>query len=248
MKYVNMLVQKLREGIEEDPNRKFDMVRMYNFTTFDVMGDLTFGEPLHMLSNAEYAPWVKLIFGFIKFGSRLSIIMHYPLIQKLFKTMVPQSIAKKRVEHFNFSKDRVAKRLEKGRDSEGIDLWDLVLSQPEGKGLSRGEMDANAGLFMVAGTETTATLVSGMTYLLLKNPEAMHKLTKEIREAFSTPDEMSIEGCAALPYLNACIKEAFRLYPPVVTGLPRMTPPDGSTICGQYIPPGVSTPKPTPFS
>jgi hypothetical protein len=26
---------------------------MYNFTTFDIMGDLTFGEPLHMLKNAE---------------------------------------------------------------------------------------------------------------------------------------------------------------------------------------------------
>jgi hypothetical protein len=29
------------------------MVRMYNFTTFDVMDDLTFGEPFHILDNAE---------------------------------------------------------------------------------------------------------------------------------------------------------------------------------------------------
>lgn len=239
MKYVNLLVEKLKEGIQENPSRKFDMVRMYNFTTFDVMGDLTFGEPLHMLSNAEYDPWVRIIFGFVKFGSRLSIIMHYPLILKAFRTFVPQSVARKRLEHFNFSKDRVTKRLDKGRDSEGVDLWDLVLGQPEGKGLSRGEMDSNAGLFMVAGTETTATLVSGLTFLLLKNPEEMKKLTTEIREAFESPDDMTIEGVAALPYLNACIKEAFRLYPPVVTGLPRMTPPDGSTICGTYVPPGV---------
>jgi hypothetical protein len=53
MKYTNQLVTKLKEGIEEDPAKAFDMVRMYNFTTFDIMGDLTFGEPLHMLSNAE---------------------------------------------------------------------------------------------------------------------------------------------------------------------------------------------------
>lgn len=240
MKYVDLLVQKLREGIEENSERRFDMVRMYNFTTFDVMGDLTFGEPLHMLSEGEYDPWVKTIFAFIKFGTRLSIINHYPLIYKPFRALVPESFAKKRVEHFNFSVQRVTKRLEKGRDAEGVDLWDLVMSQPEGKGLSRGEMDANSSLFMAAGTETTATLVSGLTFLLLKNPEAMKNLTKEIRNTFPGSEEMSFEKLAALPYLNACIKEAFRLYPPVVTGLPRMTPPDGSTVCGHYVPPGVS--------
>jgi len=56
VKYADLLVTKLRQGVEAEPDRKWDMVRMYNFTTFDVMGDLTFGEPLHMLSNAEYDP------------------------------------------------------------------------------------------------------------------------------------------------------------------------------------------------
>lgn len=29
-------------------------LRYYIFTTFDVMADLTFGEPLHMLEGSEY--------------------------------------------------------------------------------------------------------------------------------------------------------------------------------------------------
>jgi cytochrome P450 len=53
MKYTDQLVSKLKEGIEDNPAKTIDMVRMFNFTTFDIMGDLTFGEPLHMLSNAE---------------------------------------------------------------------------------------------------------------------------------------------------------------------------------------------------
>lgn len=53
LKYADLLVSKLKEGVESDSEKPFDMVRMYNFTTFDIMGDLTFGEPLHMLSNAE---------------------------------------------------------------------------------------------------------------------------------------------------------------------------------------------------
>jgi hypothetical protein len=53
LKYTDQLVSKLKESIKQDPDAKLDMVRMYNFTTFDIMGDLTFGEPLHMLKNAE---------------------------------------------------------------------------------------------------------------------------------------------------------------------------------------------------
>jgi cytochrome P450 len=150
-KYVDKLIVTLKRRLAEDPQQKIDMVRMYNFTTFDVMGDLTFGESMHMLDNAEYHPWVSLIFGSVKFGSRTSILHHYPIAARLFRWLVPRSALRKRVEHQKYSGDRVTKRLEKGRDSEGVDLWDLVLSQKEEERLTRGEMDANSSLFMIAG-------------------------------------------------------------------------------------------------
>ncbi|KAI4700785.1 hypothetical protein J4E81_003749 [Alternaria sp. BMP 2799] len=238
VKYVDKLVSSMKNTIEKNPTAKFDMVRMYNFTTFDIMGDLTFGEPLHMLDNAEYDPWVRIIFASLKMGSHFTVMMSYPWLWRAFKRYVPESVNRKRMDHFNHSVTRVTKRLEKGRDSEGVDLWDLVLGQKEGRGLTRGEMDANASLFMIAGTETTATLVSGLTYLLLRNPDCMAKLNHEIRSAFASDADMTMEQLAALPYLSACIKEAFRIYPPVPLGLPRLTPQDGSTVVGQYVPPG----------
>jgi cytochrome P450 len=237
VKYADKLVRRLEEAIEDQPDMKLDMVKMYNFTTFDVMGDLTFGEPLHMLDNAEYDPWVSTIFASLKIGSYFSVMMSYPWLWRAFKKYVPESVNKKRMAHFQHSVDRVTKRLEKGRDTEGVDLWDLVLGQKEGRGLTRGEMDVNSSLFMIAGTETTATLLSGLTWLLLRNPECMKKLTAEIRREFASADDMTMEQLAALPYLAACIKEAFRLYPPVPLGLPRLTPENGSTIVGQFIPP-----------
>ncbi|KAJ4378142.1 hypothetical protein N0V83_000975 [Neocucurbitaria cava] len=187
-----------------------------------------------------YDPWVKAIFSSVKFGSRMSIIRRYPLLWRLFQALIGKSANKRRETHFQHSVTRVTKRLEKGRDNEGVDLWDYVLSQKEGRGLSRPEMDANAGLFMIAGTETTATLLSGLTYFLLVNPECMKKLVGEVRGAFASADDMTMEQLAALPYLAACIKEAFRMYPPVPLGLPRFTPEDGSTIVGQYVPPNTN--------
>jgi cytochrome P450 len=203
------------------------------------MGDLTFGEPLHMLDESKYNPWVSLIFDSIKVTCRFNLIKQYPWLSRLVTANLPDSVRRARQEHFQYSVDRVSKRIERGRTSEGRDLWDLALTQNKGKQLSRGQMDSNATAFMVAGTETTATLLSGLTYLLLKNPATMQKLSIEIRGAFADSSDMSMEAIAALPYLAACLKEALRLYPPIPVGLPHFTPANGSTICGQFVPPNV---------
>ena len=89
---------------------------------------------------------------------------------------------------------------------------------------------------MIAGTETTATALSGTTYYLLKNPEKLEKLTKEAREAFGNFDDITLEGLARLPYLQAVLQEGLRMYPPVPIALPRRTPKEGTIIEGEWIP------------
>ena len=218
-----------------------------NFTTFDVMADMTFGEPLHMLDNGEYSPWVSMIFRFVKVGTRINILStYYPCIFGLIRLVLGKKMLKTRIEHLQHSATRVTQRLEHGRQTEGVDLWTYVLEQQEkGKeGLSRDAMDANASLFMVAGTETTATTLSGLIYMLLTSPTVMHKLTSEIRESFASSSDISMERLAKMLYLNACIKEAMRLYPSVPGGLLHLTPAEGSIICGHFIPPGVTVSAP----
>jgi cytochrome P450 len=238
-KYADQLVETLRNG------RNFDFVRMFNFTTFDIMGDFTFGESMHMLDNAEYDPWVNIIFQNVKRGVKFNLIhSYYPLVGYVVRVLFGRIVERMKYEHFGYCVTRVTKRLEKGRASEGVDLWDLVLKQGEDgeRELRRDEMDVNADLFMIAGTETIATLLSGLTYLLLTHPESMEKLVAEIRGAFAASSDIDLETTRGLPYFNACIKEALRKYPPVPVALPHLTPAQGSTICGHYVPPNVSHP------
>lgn len=89
---------------------------------------------------------------------------------------------------------------------------------------------------MMAGTETTATALCGITYHLARNPTSLARLTNEIRSAFPDYASISMEGLARLPYLRAVLHEGLRMYPPVPTKLPRRTPPGGVTIMGEYIP------------
>ena len=205
------------------------------------MADMTFGEPLHMLEDAEYTPWVKMIFGYVKVATCVGILKtYYPRVFSLIEFALGKKIQETRANHMQHTITRVTKRLNQGRQTEGVDLWTYVLDQQEkGKeGLSRGSMDANASLFMVAGTETTATTLSGLIYMLVRDPATMTKLTTEVRESFAATSDISMERLARLPYLNACVKEAMRIYPSVPVGMPHLTPAEGSTVCGLFVPPG----------
>lgn len=78
-----------------------------------------------------------------------------------------------------------------------------------------------------------------MTYLLLQNPNALKKVTEEVRSAFKSDAEITLLSVQNLDYMLACLDEAFRLYPPVGIGLPRQVPKGGVKISGIQVPQGV---------
>ena len=98
------------------------------------------------------------------------------------------------------------------------------------------ELRANSSTLIIAGSETTATTLTGTTYLLLRNPEKLAKLVHEIRSTFSSEDEITALGVNRLEYMAACFEESMRLYPAIPVGLPRRVPSTGAHICGQFVP------------
>ena len=92
-----------------------------------------------------------------------------------------------------------------------------------------------------AGSDTTGILLSAILYYLLKNPESMARLRKELSAApinHSSTDFISWKESQSLPYLDACIKEASRLHPPIAFPLERTVPAEGAMVCGQHLPGG----------
>jgi cytochrome P450 len=161
------------------------------------------------------------------------------VVSSLVNLLLGRFIVRARQAHFKHSADRVDRRL--ASRTTRPDIWTQVLRQEGERALSLDEMHSNADMFMIAGTETTATLVSGLIYYLLMNPDKIRTLQDEIRGAFEAREDMTIGRLAQLKYLNACIEEGLRVYPPVPIGLPRLTPPGGTAICGEWIPANVST-------
>jgi cytochrome P450 len=92
------------------------------------------------------------------------------------------------------------------------------------------------GLTMIfAGAESTAITLTGIFYFLLKNQPALDRLLKEID---TLPTPITFNATQKLPYLDACIKESFRLLP-ISGALPeRVIPSSGAMVCGHFVPAG----------
>jgi cytochrome P450 len=93
-----------------------------------------------------------------------------------------------------------------------------------------------------AGSETTAISLSAVFYYLLKNPRTLAKLRDEIdgaaREGLFSDLETGLvtwTESQKLPYLDACVKEAFRLHPAAGLPLERIVPEPGVEIAGHYV-------------
>ncbi|KAF2711502.1 cytochrome P450 monooxygenase-like protein [Pleomassaria siparia CBS 279.74] len=240
--FVDLLVQRLGE-ISEGA-KIVDIMRWYNYTTFDIITDLTFGEPLYCLRDQDYHPWVNMVFASVKAIGKVSAKAKSPMFHyydKFLNLFIDtQALLRTRVQFFHLAEEKVSLRLDREGDRPDF-ISEIVKSQgSKEKALTRPEIDSNAVLFLIAGSETTATLLSGVTYLLLKNQRTYAKLVAEIRGRFKKQSEITIDEVNNMEYLIACLQEALRYYPPVPTGFPRVVPRGGDTISGKYIPEGTA--------
>ncbi|KAJ6112030.1 hypothetical protein N7523_008091 [Penicillium sp. IBT 18751x] len=234
--YVDLLIRRLQENAEAG-KQVLDMVSWYNFTTFDIIGDLAFGEPFDCLKNSTYHQWVSIVLSSIKFGAYTNVARRFPGWKTLSKLITPQKVSDQRNMHMQLTKEKVQGRLMK--TNERPDFFANILRHKDTeKGFSIPEMITNGSTLIVAGSETTATALSGVTYLLLKNPRVMQKLQEEVRGAFESDDQITLENCNKLEYIHAVLIEALRMYPPVAVGLPRVVDGQGDTIAGHFVPGG----------
>ncbi|KAF2725985.1 cytochrome P450 [Polychaeton citri CBS 116435] len=223
---------KTKLGQRATTGEQIDIVKFYNCTTFDIMADLLFLQGLDLLEDGEYSPWMKNLFAGIKSATIVLGIRRYSswINDRIESYMKSNEQARKaEYEHFRYAAERMDGRWKRTVDRP--DPWRTFLS-----GLTREEQHITASALMVAGSETTATALSGLTYHLLQTPAAMEKLKHEIRSTLRNFDDMTLGNMARLKYTHACLQEGLRLYPPVPSGLPRRTPPAGLTICGEYVP------------
>ncbi|KAH8647387.1 putative cytochrome P450 [Xylariales sp. PMI_506] len=232
--YVDLLIQQLHRSCENG-KIKMNIEAWYNWTTFDIVGDLVFGSPFNCLQNMDYHPWIARILEGVKYSS-LPIALNYlgysALVQVIFQSGALRSIKIMRRHISEFIERRLS------IDIERNDLFEGLVKRRKEWNLSFERLCANAFILVLAGSETTATTLSGATYLLLTHPEVLHRLQQEVRSTFRNSSDININSVNSLSYMLGVLNEALRLYPPLSSGMVRVVPSDGMAVAGHCVPRG----------
>ncbi|KAI1871529.1 uncharacterized protein JN550_004523 [Neoarthrinium moseri] len=102
--------------------------------------------------------------------------------------------------------------------------------------------DVHAAVFnnIAAGADTVACGLQSFVYHMIRHPTAWQRVRDEIIGAGLLDENtiVSFTDAQKLPYLQACITEALRVFGPVPMGLPRVVGPEGLYIGGKTLPGG----------
>lgn len=125
--YVDLLMQQLHKSCENG-KKALNMEAWYNWTTFDIVGDLVFGSAFGCLENMDYHPWIKLILDGVKYASApigLAYLGFRPFLKRIYLSgaLAPITTMEKYVE--DFVRDRLAKEVER------VDLFEGIVKRRE---------------------------------------------------------------------------------------------------------------------
>lgn len=209
----------------------------FGYTTFDVVGEVVFARPFGFLEKGydidNSIANSEMLSGFTAFAS------FYLFWRNLFLTnpimtwlqILPMGHV------FNTTMKAVKDRetnIDNQKDFVIVDHWLRTLQQSPER-LTLRNIYAQATNNVGAGADTVNSALQSFFYHLLRHPAALEKARQEVdgavKKGVCTPKGVvSFADAQQLPYVQACIKEALRIFHPVPMGLPRTVPEAGITI------------------
>lgn len=203
-----------------------------------------FADSFHSLEGGEYHPWVLSIFEGVRGGARLRSLLDYPLLAPILLNFGSSAkLISKDKENTELARGKAMARKAQGEMPGGrkdFMTYMLKKSRDGSPGFSDQDIILNSPILVLAGSETTATALSGLFFHLglSRFRHVYHKLVEEILGAFGSEEEIDMRSTARLPYLRAVIEENLRMFPPAAETPPRVSP--GAELDGEFVPQGVS--------
>ncbi|MGW0003814.1 cytochrome P450 [Nocardia grenadensis] len=124
-------------------------------------------------------------------------------------------------------------------DKEDRDLLDVLVSVKKEDGTPHFSASEVTGIFismMFAGHHTTSGTAAWSVIEMLRHPEVLSGVVKELDELYADGQEVSFHALRQIPQLEAVLKETLRLHPPLII-LMRVAQGEFE-VCGNRIEPG----------
>ncbi|KAJ6577437.1 cytochrome P450 [Mycena capillaripes] len=230
---ISQLVDILTTKIASE--NSVDLSKWLGWLTYDIMNDVMFSSGGDSMEFEDRDDTSRLLVN----AQPMALLMsHLPWLGELYLWLpgIGQGLRAFR----KYAAQRASER--KARGSHHKDVFYHLIDEAglEPSPPSSAQILSDGGLAIIAGAETTSTTLCHIIWFLLCNPTAYRRLQTEVDDPKSNTWVPASQ--ARMPYLNAVINEALRLFPAVLSGSQRapLIGSGGQTIGSHFVPEGTS--------
>nr|XP_051203480.1 geraniol 8-hydroxylase-like isoform X3 [Lolium perenne] len=229
-----------RDGVE------VDVGRVAFTTSLNLLSGTIFSKDLASLDDhGGSKEFQALVSEAMKCGGSPNVSDFFPVLARAdlqgLRRRLAQLLARLH-QVFDAEVDRRLRGRELGETrKEHEDFLDVLLDVAERDGGKAGlDRDTLRALFtdlFIAGSDTSSITVEWAMVELLRNPSSMTQAHEEIAQVIGSRRSIEESDIDQLPYLQAIVKETFRLHPPAPFLLPRQAQ-ETIRIAGYMVPQG----------
>ncbi|KAF8361711.1 hypothetical protein PRIPAC_88634 [Pristionchus pacificus] len=205
--------------LEEKCGHEVDMYRTVKLCALDIICETAMGKDLEAQRN-PHQEYIEAIDKIMELDMKIGFtpFLWVGFIRKLLG--VEEEFNRNVKVAHEFTKTVLRERsaaIEKGEETNKRSFIDMLLMEREKAHLTDTDVREEVDTFMFAGHDTTSSVFSWTLWCLACHPKIQEKVHEEIDGVFrDDPDrECTKEDFGSLNYLDRCIKEAERLFPPV---------------------------------
>jgi cytochrome P450 len=255
-RWCELLARETDNG-QEGWSKLLNMADWVNYLVFDILGDLCFGKSFDMKepeSDLRFVP--HLMTEFLVFMHPIAYSPFAGLwawlkprgLDSLLAIAAPPALQnwESFVEKCLADRTQVESEITKsgnpgaGRKDFFHYLFHAVDPETGKRGFPLQELYGEAESLIIAGSDTTAIIMSAMFFYLAHNPAIQAKLASEILGIFSSTEDIGTgPKLGSCRYLRAVIQEALRMTPPVSAEPSRQVMQGGTIADEHFFPEGV---------
>lgn len=232
------------------PGQVCDLGIWLQYFAFDVVGEITFSKRLGFLEEGRDVEGIME--GIWRWFEYVAVVGQIPWLDALWvkNPIVSRLRPAKWSPMVEFANKREEERralsalISENKTSQVNDrdfLSRFLTALEKDPSIPSWALPAWTSSNILAGSDTTAIFLRTMFHELLTHESTLVRLRAELDEAAARSnlsETATWKESIALPYLNACFKEAGRIHPPFGLHLERVVPAGGLEVCGKMLPAG----------
>ncbi|KAG0363629.1 cytochrome P450 [Gamsiella multidivaricata] len=239
-RHVDQLIKAIDNQLDANPDKALDVQSLFCRFTLDEATEFLFGETVHALedNDSEFATAFNYAQSIVAWRFRLPLWRYLVPKRRFMKEI-------KKLDDFVYKIiDSALARLEKqgqgkGEGDEHATLLDHFLNSQEEYSFDRKYLRDMLLNFLLAGRDTTASLLSWTMWHLSQRPDIVAKLKKEVLEVIGPNAIPEYNDIKKLKYQKQVVNEVLRLCPPVPFNI-RQSVEEDVLPNGYYIPAGTA--------